>query len=1142
VRKLPRWALVVLSALWSPVAARAQGASIGVAQEPGGILTGRICVDLDGDGACGADEPGLAGARLRIEDGRKVVADSEGRFHVDGLAGRILRADRAAYGAHTISAEGLGAKAVFELAPRGAAQVELAVPVHGGRGEQGSVDPRGRTPPRLDREVIVWPLAGTAPAGARVRVGEVETTAAADGRWALDLPLPPGGTRDGLSVLTPEGGLALWALEVVVARPSSGAPRAYPSRPRLLASMTATPAGAGIVLVGTLAAGVELRAGGVGVRAGRGGFGVWVPAATPPEVVATGGGVSATARLEAGASGRLEWGLLGELELQAGGKAKTLASGRIAGSATGRWRGFGLEAGLDLDDRDRDAAALASPRDSLSAALVLDPRRIFVNAGDGGAGEDLNPGRGRIWARVEGHDQRLEVGATRSRLGAGALGAHDRTLHGARWEGEAAAGPVRLGGVILGGRVGEDVNGLAPGVPAQDVLAATGGSLFYLSHAAIVVGSEIVREEWRDPSSRLVVERRELVRGRDYELDAVGGRLLLVRPLPATRAARAIVGGDPFAGAEGWLVVDYLRAEGGAGATRGLAGAELRAAVGPLTLALGGAAESRPGADWERLRGAATVDLGPVLRARVEVAETEGELLGGEGARATSLDGGFRFAATAKDGVERSALAFHAGLEGEAGTVRWRGWWRERPRGYSDQLYSEQRAARERGVQGEGLLGPVALKLAWVDRRGVDPWGTGASSERDSDRAYAAAAYALGTVELTAEALHERLRLPEDGVQSAVGLRAAWRAGSAVTLEGSHLQAFGVDGAAVASTFTAAGGSLRTREGSLSVRAGWGPELGPRLVLSGERGDARTGVYGTLSSRPDPGGRFDGGGGAVGGRQRFEGGSLFTEQRVTQSPEGVVAGQIVGGTLEPSPGLQVTLSSEQGERLRADGTTIARGAGAVGAAWLRGALRLDGRAELRREGGGEQWIAGAGAEWGASRNLTFAARALLADGEISGRRAQSADGWLSAAWRAGPVSILGRLGLLRDEREGAVARDATTGAVAVALKAARRATIGLGIDGARQVLGGTRDDRIAGSARIAVEVTGPFDVALEYARRGSLDGLEIGDLHALRGEAGITAGGVRLALGYTLTGFRGTGLDPEEEEDGRFYLRAVLVR
>jgi hypothetical protein len=196
---------------------------------------------------------------------------------------------------------------------------------------------------------------------------------------------------------------------------------------------------------------------------------------------------------------------------------------------------------------------------------------------------------------------------------------------------------------------------------------------------------------------------------------------------------------------------------------------------------------------------------------------------------------------------------------------------------------------------------------------------------------------------------------------------------------------------------------------------------------------------------------------------------------------------------------------------------------------------------VRWEGGGEQWLAGAGAEWGASRHLTIAARALVADGELSGRRSRSADGWLSAAWRTGPLSVLGRLGQLRDEREGAAARDATTAGVAVALKAVRRATFGLAVDGALQRIGGTSDDRLAGSARLAWGVLGPLDVAVEYARRGSLDGLEIGDLHALRGEAGVTTGGVRLAVGYTVAGFRGTGLDPEEE-DGRFYLRAVLAR
>jgi hypothetical protein len=87
-----------------------------------------------------------------------------------------------------------------------------------------------------------------------------------------------------------------------------------------------------------------------------------------------------------------------------------------------------------------------------------------------------------------------------------------------------------------------------------------------------------------------------------------------------------------------------------------------------------------------------------------------------------------------------------------------------------------------------------------------------------------------------------------------------------------------------------------------------------------------------------------------------------------------------------------------------------------------------------------------------------------------------------------------------------------------------------------------RDDRLAASARGEVRVLGPLDVALELARRGSLEGREIGDLDAVRLEAGVTASGVRLALGYTLVGFRGTGIEPEEETDGRVYLRAVVVR
>ncbi|HSN14820.1 MAG TPA: hypothetical protein VLT61_09330, partial [Anaeromyxobacteraceae bacterium] len=408
-------------------------------------------------------------------------------------------------------------------------------------------------------------------------------------------------------------------------------------------------------------------------------------------------------------------------------------------------------------------------------------------------------------------------------------------------------------------------------------------------------------------------------------------------------------------------------------------------------------------------------------------------------------------------------------------------------------------------------------------------------------RAWASASTDLGALTLTLEGLHERLSLPERGAQSAAGVRAGWRVGRGLTLEGSHLQTFAESGQVVASTFTAAGAALQTPAGTLGLRAGWGPELGPRLLLSGERGDAHGSLYGTLAVEPAPLGATEGAGSAVGGRQRFEGGSIFTEERVARDPLGVVAGRVFGGSVTPLAGLTVALSGERGERRRLDGSTVARGAAGLSAAWSHAALRLDGRAEVRSEGKGEQWLAGGGAEWVASRRLTLALRALAADGKLSGLEARGLDGWLSAAWRSDVLSILGRLGRVLDDREGIADRDATVVGAAVTAKLLRRGTLAVGLDAAHQRIGGAGDDRLAGSVRGGWTVAGPLDLAVEYARRGSLEGKQIGDLDAVRAEAGVTASGVRLALGYTLTGFQGTGIEPEEG-DGRFYLRAVLLR
>jgi hypothetical protein len=1135
--------LGLLAALGPAAAARGQVARVGAQPASGGTVLGRVCLDLDRDGACQDGEPGIAGARVRFEDGRRARADDSGRFHAAAVPARILLGDRAAYGDHAVGVDGLGVRRRFELAPGATVSVDLPVDADGDRASAGAVEPRGGGVPRVEGAGVVWPVGGTAAPGARIRGAGREATAGDDGRWTLGVPLAEGGNAIGLSIEAADA-VALWRLDLRVVRPDAGALRVYPSAPVRLASMSVRPAGEGVLLVGRTAPGVELRVAGSPVRsAGEGRFGAFgsAGAATggPVAIQATMGDAKAEVTVSVADRDRPFAGLfLGELEVQLGGEAGFLASGRVAGSIGGRWRGFELDVGADLDDRDRSALDLTSARDALASGLRVDPSRGWLETGDRAALSDANPGRGRLWARAEGNGLRLELGGARTGMTGAELGRYDRAFFGGRVQHELALGPVRVGAVVLGGRVGPDASGLSVGAPCQDELAATGGSLYYLSRRNLVAGSERLRIEWRDPISRLVVASRELSRGRDYDLDLVGGRLLLARPLATLRPAAALIGGDPFEAAEAWLVADYLHVDAGEG-ERGIAGAELRGVAGPVALAVGGATESRPGADWQLAAASAKVDLGAPLRATVEVARSDGSLHGGAG-RATSLDGGFHYGgAPLPDGGAASAV--HARIDGEAGPASWAGWWRERPAGYSDGTFEERVAARERGALVQGKLGRYGLRLAWVERRGADPRDPYGASRLDVGRAQGAASLGVGPVDLGAEVLHERLTLPTRGRQSAAGLRAGWRAARGLRLEASHLQSFARSGDVESRTFTSAGVALDARELALAVRAGWGPDMGPRLLVSGERGDEAGAVYGKLAVDPESRSIFDADSSSVGARQRVAGGSLFTEERVGRDAWGNVSGRVIGAALTPADGLAIVLSGERGERWLG-GTTSSRSAGALSVAWSGAPVRIDGRGEWRTEGSGDQWLAGAGVEWPATSRLTFAARALASDGELRGRRARGGEGWLSGAWRSDVLSVLARLGALQDDRDGSAEREATIGAVALTAKVLRRATVGAGLDAALQRVGGVRDDRLAANARGEVSVWGPLDVALEYARRGSLDGRQLGDLDAVRLEAGVTASGVRLALGYTLVGFRGTGIDPAEETDGRFYLRAVVVR
>ena len=96
-------------------------------------------------------------------------------------------------------------------------------------------------------------------------------------------------------------------------------------------------------------------------------------------------------------------------------------------------------------------------------------------------------------------------------------------------------------------------------VHAHDELIGTGGSLYYLRHTEIFAGSDIVYLEIDDPTTGLTQQRIPLVRGTDYEIDQIQGRILLTRPLlQITREnVQTLTRDMPLNGFQQRLVIDY---------------------------------------------------------------------------------------------------------------------------------------------------------------------------------------------------------------------------------------------------------------------------------------------------------------------------------------------------------------------------------------------------------------------------------------------------------------------------------------------------------------------------------------------------------------------------------------------------------
>ncbi|UCB54824.1 MAG: OmpA family protein [Thiotrichales bacterium] len=183
----------------------------------------------------------------------------------------------------------------------------------------------------------------------------------------------------------------------------------------------------------------------------------------------------------------------------------------------------------------------------------IDPDRAYPTFGDDSTVWENAPTSGKFYVKLRKNESfgmwgNFIIGYTDTDL------AHiDRGLYGANGyyvsSDTTSAGEKK---VMVGGFAAE------PGtISGRDEFRGTGGSLYFLRHQDILIGSERLRIEVRDKDSLVVIGAKNLVPAIDYDIDYIQGRILLSEPLESTATDDLLVREASISGNPVYLVTRY---------------------------------------------------------------------------------------------------------------------------------------------------------------------------------------------------------------------------------------------------------------------------------------------------------------------------------------------------------------------------------------------------------------------------------------------------------------------------------------------------------------------------------------------------------------------------------------------------------
>ena len=229
--------------------------------------------------------------------------------------------------------------------------------------------------------------------------------------------------------------------------------------------------------------------------------------------------------------------------------------GRIAYYLKGKfWTDWELSSSLDTREapvKDMFSNFMNKSPDALFRRM--DPDYYYPSYGDDGTVEEAAPTLGKFYLKLNKQDNHLLWGNFNSTYTDNDLAHVDRGLYGVNLHYETDRS-TSFGEKIF------SFDGFAadPGtIAGRDELRGTGGSLYFLKHQDILMGSDRIRIEIRDKDSDMVVGVKNLTSGLDYDIDYLQGRIMLREPLSATVDDGMLVNSSGSSGDYAYLVVRY---------------------------------------------------------------------------------------------------------------------------------------------------------------------------------------------------------------------------------------------------------------------------------------------------------------------------------------------------------------------------------------------------------------------------------------------------------------------------------------------------------------------------------------------------------------------------------------------------------